>query len=54
MANQYNMLLKPVASEEVKKMIGIDTKHAARELHSVWNNGINTAFTVKKYEVNVP
>ena len=52
---QY-VVLKPVASEEVKEiMIGIDTKNMLLENYTQFGtNGINTAFTVKKYEVNVP
>ena len=52
---QY-VVLKPVASEEVKEiMIGIDTKSMLLENYTQFGtNGINTTFTVKKYEVNVP
>ena len=36
-------------------MIGIDTKSMLLENYTqLGTNGINTTFTVKKYEVNVP
>lgn len=52
---QY-VVLKPVVSEEVKEIvIGVDTKSMLLENYIQFGtNGINTTFTVKKYEVNVP
>jgi outer membrane lipoprotein-sorting protein len=51
---QY-VVLKPVASEEIKEiMIGIDTHSMLLENYIQFGtNGINTTFSVTKYEVNI-
>jgi len=52
---QY-VVLKPIASEEVKEiMIGVDTKALLLENYTQYGtNGINTTFSVKAYETNIP